>query len=758
MAFKKGCFRQNAARKTLPHHKSERKEKRQLYDARDFELSELISQAKRPTKREWVAALEELAVERRARVAAEVRVEGAEARVARLDHRLSNLKRSLSRRTIELWPAGSAKPRSALMRMQRLKEAMEQAAAKLELTLTSPAVANSVKKWICKTRDEESQWGDKDFTGDEAKLRLHNQVMEFRSMMDGNAVADSLAMKILMRLKLKGLTGDAMTLARQSLDDVMQDDFSLHSNDMCTWVGPKELVGKALIFAGVKFEVGAEPDFVIVGDGRTAGKKTTTFLAIRLIRVDANEKAMPGTKHAIFPLAIMNHGEKREELAESLEELNEELADLQENGCEINGVLVKPRLWLGGDMKWLLVVTGCNTAPNACMHCHVTRKERKAWHVRWPLQRTDNDTKKQGRLHENLFPFIPVERVIPDFLHLHLRIGERLIHLVAAKLLSEARVVASASDQEQTRQGQWLAAQMGPEIERLAKVEKGSVRFELRERCWQVCPKLTGDRLRPVLAKMDFGKVPFLAQGIAAAKDGLAARFQECWGLFVKLFEIVNCPHPFSKDRLGDEFGPEQWQKYVDLWVKFSCHENKALGWAALFPAQDFMTPYVHTMLNHVTQLLLLHGDMHELAGQEFEKENNFHNLLWFRCSSRRGDAATRGIMLAALRKLFNTYGDDRHFLCPDITCTRKFKGLATLYNHLEHVHHRLPTALDIESIKRAQGILEQQQRRESAVGEEVACGSQCHAIYATGRAPAQQAPPRGRGRGQGSSRALKLV
>lgn len=713
MAFRRGKFRVNRAPTHKPDKKCDRAEKRQQTP---YSLEERLGQRKRPTKREWAAAMEELDAERDAREAAEKRAERAEAKVETTSKTLWNLKRSLTRRSIELWPKGRAKPRSPFARMQCLQEAMSKAAEKLELSLKSPAVATSITRWIEKTRKEEEEWGDKDFTGDEAELRLSDQIMDFRGMMDDNAVADHLAMKILMRLKIKGLSGDAMKLAKHSLDDVMQDDFHIHSDERCTWVEPKELVGRALVFAGVTFQIScAEPDFVVVGDGRTAGKKTTTFLALRLIRVNADEKAMPGTKHAIFPLAIMDHGEKLEELKASLTELNNQLDDLQENGCEINGAVVKPRWWLGGDMKWLLCVTGCNTAQHACMHCHVTKGGRKAWHVRWPLQRTGNDTRKQGRLHENIFPFIPVERVIPDFLHLHLRIGERLIHCVAAKLLSEARVAASPKDPEQTRQGEWLAKQLGPEIERLAKLEKGTARFELRDKRWAVSPKLTGDRLRPVLAKFDFGSVPCL--GASPETKTLASRFHECWKLFVMLFEIVNCPHPFSK---LEGFGPDEWQKYMDLWVKSSCHEDGKKGWAALFPAQDFVTPYVHTMLNHVSQLLVLHGDMHELAGQEFEKENNFHNLLWFRCSSRRGDAATRGVMLAALRKLFNTRGDDRHFLCPENTCTKKFKGLATLFNHLESAHQRAPTELDITTIKRCEAILKEQQERENAIGEEV--------------------------------------
>ena len=674
-------------KKSFKHAGGVRKALRKdLEKEREFTAEERRTQCRAPSAAEWLAELEE---ENRALRKAR---DKCNAHSAKKDRVIRQLRRLVKHQSITLWDKGCAHPRSEFARLACLREAMKKAAAKLGVKLESRAVQKSVAMWVENIAKEErlEKADDGRRPGEEAsqdqydELLMQDQLMALRKVMDQYAVSDNVVKQLFMVLKLKGVSGDATAVAKHALNDVMEDTFHIHTNDDVTWIEPKELVLLAMRLAGVGSGAGdIHPDFVVVGDGRTAGNKTTTFLALRLVRVGADHQPTPGYKNIIFPLALLDSGEKYDVLEPVLSDLLDMLAKTQEVGFDMDGGgKCTPVWWLGGDMKWLLMVTGCSTAPNACMHCHCSRDQRAAYMTVWPLERTDTDTKEQGRLRENLFWFVPVSRIMPDFLHLHLRIGERLIHATCESLLTQAQVVQTDGDPEFKNGAKWLAEQLGPQIILLAKV--ADVNFELRDQMWSVTPKLTGNRLRPVLAGLKMAEVPFFAKG--REEKGLvtiATRLQAAWDDFVTLFEAVNQPEPFD-----DDLGVDEWQRKVQGWVMACVHSDKKTK--ALFPA-SFVTPYVHTFMNHVPSLLLLWGDLHEFAGQEFERENNVHNLIWFRCSSRKGLSATRGIVLAALRRIANTEGDDRVYICLQPGCGKRYKGAVTLGNHTRSKHSTLP-------------------------------------------------------------------
>jgi hypothetical protein len=109
-----------------------------------------------------------------------------------------------------------------------------------------------------------------------------------------------------------------------------------------------------------------------------------------------------------------------------------------------------------------------------------------------------------------------------------------------------------------------------------------------------------------------------------------------------------------------------------------------------LFPRGKFMTPYVHLLAYHIPGLLADWGDLYEFAGQEFEKMNNVHNLIWFRCSSRKGDAWGKPILKQTLRTLYNFEGSGvAKWRCHVLGCGATYKGASgkTLANHLEKKH-----------------------------------------------------------------------
>ena len=712
MFRKGGLKRKITAHNGLGRRKYSRKE---LARTRQFTEEQRQAQSRKLSLREWQKYAAELEADN---LALRGKLDKAESQKLKADKVLRTLRTLISRTSIQLWEDGCAQPRCELSRIRCFKAAVEKAAEKLAVQLRGTAVQKSVAMWIremaLKERDETTATseGEEGAQDQYDELLLQEQLMALRRVMDQYAVSDNVVKQLFMVLKLKGISGDSLTLARHALNDVMEDTFHIHTTDDVTWVEPKELVLLALRLAGLDSAGETNPDMVVVGDGRTAGNRTTTFLALRLVRVGAAHRPAPGYKNVILPLAIVDSGEKYDVLEPLLRDLLDMMEKAQSSGFDLGeGGNCKPVWWLGGDMKWLLMITGCSTAQHACIHCHCKKEQRSAFMTVWGLDRRDTDTKEQGRLRGNLFWFVPCSRVMPDFLHLHLRIGERVIHATCDSLLTQAKVVRKDGDAEFANGAAWLAAQLGPQIEDLAKLAQRSVSFELREETWQITPKLSGNRLRPVLAKLEIAKLPFFAT--RKGEDGLVAlalRLQKAWTDFVTLFEVVNQPNPFETD-----VGVDEWQRGVQGWVMGCVHGTKQQK--ALFPS-NFVTPYVHTFMNHVPSLLLLWKDLHEFAGQEFERENNVHNLIWFRCSSRKGLAATRGIMLAALRRLANSVGDARVYLCLEIGCGSRYKSQTTLDNHTRAKHpHATPQSAPQA---RAKALLQARAKQALEYGAEV--------------------------------------
>jgi hypothetical protein len=587
---------------------------------------------------------------------------------------------------------------------------MEAAAKALHRKLTDQKTQRVLAGWLKKKEREERDTDDRregsaEMEASSEVCMQHARILELRQIMDTNQVSEAVATQLFACLGIRGVSGNATKIAREALDDVITDAFHIHTDAERTWVEPREAVIAAMEIAD---HWHFKPDIALVGDGRTMGahtQKTTTYVALRLVRVRrdgvAASEALP--KEKIIPLAILNTGEKYGPLEELLSELSEKLKDLQENGFEHEACGYKPRFWLCGDMKWLNMVTGCAAPKDACLHCHCTRKERWDCAESWGISRKWTDTKEQGHPRAALFSFIPPHRCMLDFLHLHLRIGERLIANCCAKLLAVGGVEHSVDDKERKTQGKWLTEALGPQIEELAHLAEGSVKFVFKDKQWQVSPKLTGNRLRPVLAGLDFEKIDALRRTKGWTK--VAPRLQHAVDEFVAIFAQINRSNPFEvpgEEKLSVEEQADALELRVQQWVKECTREKTKKGMViapALFPPQTFCASYVHSLQNHVPELLRMWGDLYEFAGQEFEKENNEHNLMWFRCSSRRDAAAAlEPILLATLRRLYNTSAKQvKQYMCPHDTCTKQFVGPTTCRNHLRAKHPETPVPVCIK-------------------------------------------------------------
>lgn len=178
------------------------------------------------------------------------------------------------------------------------------------------------------------------------------------------------------------------------------------------------------------------------GDGARMSR-STNFMMMSFTLLQLKEKVM-SPKHN-RTVAVINGPKKYETLKSSLSDFFTEVNNLIEAGkISIDGSDFALEFFVGGDLKFLLLIMGINSAISdfACLYCKVHKDNR--WDMSKPqdyynsdaIKRTIDEIKKlchltenKGCLHEPLLNS-PLTNVIPDELHLLLRITDRLLQNV----------------------------------------------------------------------------------------------------------------------------------------------------------------------------------------------------------------------------------------------------------------------------------------------------------------------------------------
>ena len=159
----------------------------------------------------------------------------------------------------------------------------------------------------------------------------------------------------------------------------------------------------------------------------------TVVIAFSIIEEKSNS---PQSNHTV---ALLNTTEHYEHLSEALEEIRDEIEQI--STIEVDGEVYRIEFFLGAEWKFLALNTGIESASAtySCIWCTCPSHDRhdvpKAWSVQDKQRgaRTIEDiktlatVKKRGRekfgcVRQPLFPSIPRDHIIPDVLHLFLRI------------------------------------------------------------------------------------------------------------------------------------------------------------------------------------------------------------------------------------------------------------------------------------------------------------------------------------------------
>ena len=187
----------------------------------------------------------------------------------------------------------------------------------------------------------------------------------------------------------------------------------------------------------------------LTGDGTQIGRELKVInFAFTIIEEGEKAQSVAGN----YSLAILQTGESYNDLAKGLEDICTEAKDLEvlTVGEKVNRI----QFFLGGDLKFLAIVCGIEAAnaDHACIWCKCPKDLRSDMTKQWSIKdqtkgaRTIEEITTMSKLgkrnpsrhncsHKPLFPFVPIERVIIDSLHMFLRISDTLTNLLIRDLV-----------------------------------------------------------------------------------------------------------------------------------------------------------------------------------------------------------------------------------------------------------------------------------------------------------------------------------
>ncbi|KAJ7327833.1 hypothetical protein OS493_026112 [Desmophyllum pertusum] len=385
----------------------------------------------------------------------------------------------------------------------------------------------------------------------------------------------------------------------------------------------RELLRKEPELKGSKIQV------KLSGDGARM-TRTTNFMMMSFTLLQLNESVM-SSKHN-RTVAIINGPEKYETLKTSLSPFFHEVNQLISKGTlSIDGEEVELEFFLGGDMKFLLMILGLSsaTADYACLWCKIHKDNRwdtskhMGYYNEEPIRRTLEEIKSLchskdnfGCIHQPLLD-IPITHIVPDELHLLLRITDKLLQNVIDEVLERDAV----EDFEKSR-GQ----PKGVYLNRLVKEINGlGISFSV----WN---KRNADgsesQVKEFTSLLGFQKKKLLY--------GFPSKLHECiypdtcatvkkiWTDFGTLYDKIS-DFKLTETDANDIFVEGK------AWIELFC----SLRGVRPGYIRPRVTPYMHLIPYHLPFFVQKHGCLKKFTGQGVEKNNDDAKRILFQKSNK---------------------------------------------------------------------------------------------------------------------------
>lgn len=393
------------------------------------------------------------------------------------------------------------------------------------------------------------------------------------------------------------------------------------------------------------FPQGSHIRVKITGDGTVISRSMhAVVIAFTIVEDGANPNS-PGGNHTI---ALLNTGENYTDLLESLEDIRDEIQHLK--SLSLDGVQYGVEFFLGADWKYLALIIGIEAA-NArysCIWCTCPSEDRHDISKEWSFRDKDKGArtiediqrlaalKKRGSVkfgcaRQPIFPSIPIDHVIPDVLHLFLRICDVLINLLILELRRLDGIEKSklqTFDRSKTRHvvkyEEFLNNECKISFHMYLDKEKKTLKWR----------DLRGPE------KIQLLKVVNLPNLFPEINN--ATKIQEIWVEFREIYGVLRSTTPLSTSEVKT-FKSRIW-KWLTLFL--SVYQTK------------HVTPYMHLLVSHIPEFLEKYGTISQFSQQGLEKLNDDITKDYFRSTNHRDPDALKQLLLK-LNRLEELEGQD---------------------------------------------------------------------------------------------------
>ena len=374
----------------------------------------------------------------------------------------------------------------------------------------------------------------------------------------------------------------------------------------------------------------------ITGDG-TNVSRSMHILVIAFTILDGSENPnSPGGNHVI---ALLNAQEKYEYLSEAVKDIASEIKSIK--FLTIDGQNFNIKFFLCADMKFLAICAGIQAA-NAtfsCVWCKCPAEQRhdtsKSWCTIEDGARTIDEIKrlalvknkdlKYGCIRQPLFPSIPIDHVIPDILHLFLRISDILINLLILDLRRMDGIEKFRSQEFKPTTAQNVNRyitylNVNCKISFHMYVDQDSKNLKWRD--------LTGPE------KLRLFKAIKIVELFPKLKN--ASKIQQLWNDFKTIYDTL------WSDKNMNEMEIKDFTK-------------RATDWMSLFTSvyqTKNVTPYMHVLVAHLPTIMKDHGNIRMFSQQGLEKLNDDITKDYFKSTNHKSGKDSLQQILLKLNRL----------------------------------------------------------------------------------------------------------
>jgi len=353
----------------------------------------------------------------------------------------------------------------------------------------------------------------------------------------------------------------------------------------------------------------------LTGDGtRVSRSMHLVVIAFSILNVENENPNSPGGNHVI---ALVNTEEKYEQLSEALKDIEKEIQSTQY--LTIDDHKFKIEYFFSADMKYLAVCLGLQAA-NAnysCIWCKCPKQQRHDTGKTWENElRTIKEItqfapkKKYGCIQQPLFPSIPIDHVIPDILHLFLRISDVLINLLILELRRMDGIAKTTTNLDQYI----TFLNVNCKIPFHTFVDKETKHLKWRD--------LTGSEKVKLFRAIKIQELfPYLPN---------AEKVQQLWDTLQDIYQILWSFKRLDKNEIKDFI--MKIKAWINLFINTyqTCH----------------VTPYMHVLVAHIPTFLEKFGSLAIFSQQGLEKLNDDITKAYFKSTNHHNKTAMIQIML----------------------------------------------------------------------------------------------------------------